>query len=293
MKAQRGASHLHRVTFFDCVIVLLLTLITLICIIPIVYVITASVAPAQDATASNFRLIPSYIDWTAYQYLISSETLFRSIGVSLFITVVGTAINMLLTVLTAFPLSRKSLPGRRFLNLMIVFTMLFNGGMIPTYLVVSGLGMLDTYWALWLPGAISAFNMIILRNSIQGLPEELIDAAKMDGCGEWRTLTTIVLPLTKASLATFTLFYAVAHWNSYFSAILYIKNNTMWPIQVWLRQIVMEAGGFGDTINDIGYIPPQSIQYAVIVFATLPILLVYPFVQKYFTKGILVGSVKG
>lgn len=293
MRAQQGVSRLHRITAFDCVVILILSLVTLICIIPILYVITASVAPAQDATASNFRLLPSYIDWTAYQYLISSETLFRSIGVSLFITVVGTVINMVLTVLTAFPLSRKTLPGRRFLNLMIVFTMLFNGGMIPTYLVVSGLGMLNTYWALWLPGAISAFNMIILRNSIQGLPEELIDAAKMDGCGEWRTLSTIVLPLTKASLATFTLFYAVAHWNSYFSAILYIKNTDMWPIQVWLRQIVMEAGGFGDTINDIGYIPPQSIQYAVIVFATLPILLVYPFVQRYFTKGILVGSVKG
>ncbi len=293
MKGQNSTSRLHRATLFDGVIYLILTLVTVLCIIPILYVITASVAPPEDAMASNFRLLPSSIDWTAYQYLISSETLFRSIGVSLFITLVGTVINMVLTVLTAFPLSRKTLPGRRVLNLLVVFTMLFNGGMIPTYLVVNSLGMLDTYWALWIPGAISAFNMIILRNSIQGLPEELIDAAKIDGCGEWRTLSTIILPLTKASLATFTLFYAVGHWNSYFSAILYIKNTDMWPIQVWLRQIVMEAGGFGDTINDIGYIPPQSIQYAVIVFATLPILVVYPFVQKYFTKGILVGSVKG
>ena len=282
-----------KLSAFEVVLYAVFGVLALVTLYPFYNVLIVSLSNTVTSARYSPYLYPHVLDFTGYKAIIKDMYFFKSLGTTVFVTVVGVALNMTFSVVAAYVLSKKRLAGRNFFLSMILFTMLFSGGLIPTYLVVSSLGMLDTYWALWIPGAISAFNMIILRNSIQGLPEELIDAAKIDGCGEWRTLSTIILPLTKASLATFTLFYAVGHWNSYFSAILYIKNTDMWPIQVWLRQIVMEAGGFGDTINDIGYIPPQSIQYAVIVFATLPILVVYPFVQKYFTKGILVGSVKG
>jgi ABC-type sugar transport system, permease component len=281
---------------FDSINYILLTLIAITCIIPFIYVLSASLVPAEELLKNKFVLIPKSISFTAYRYILSSETILRSLGISVFITVVGTAINMFMTCITAYPLSRKKLRGRNAFQLMIIFTMLFNGGMIPSYLVVSSLKLLNTFWALWLPGAISAFNLILIRNFFMELPEELFEAAKIDGCGEWRTLFILVLPLSLPSLAAFSLFYAVGHWNSFFSSILYIKDSDKWPIQVWLRQIVLlSSGGFSDstTVSDMGYIPPQNIVYAVIIFATLPILIIYPFLQKYFAKGVLVGSVKG
>lgn len=194
----------------------------------------------------------------------------------------------------AYGLTRRDLDGRKTVNMMIVFTMLFNGGMIPAFLVVKSLGLIDSYMALILPGAISAFNLIILRSFFAGLPDGLEESAKIDGCGDFGILFKIVLPLSLPSLATISLFYAVNYWNSYFSAIMYINDSDKWPIQVLLRQIVIAASGMAaDTGSDFIKPPEQTIKMAVIVVSTLPILLVYPFLQKYFAKGALVGSVKG
>lgn len=280
---------------FDILNHLFLIVVALICILPIFYVIISSLVSPDELLARKVVLFPRKIDFSAYKYLFSSATLLRSLGISVLITVVGTAINIVMTILAAYPLSKKRLRGKDAFIFLIVVTMLFNGGMIPSYMVVNGLHLTNTLWSLWLPGAISAYNMMLLKNFFQQLPAELEEATTIDGCNEFQTLILIILPLSIPSIATFSLFYAVGHWNSYFNAILYINNDKLWPIQVWLRQIVLLAsGGFSDsTTNDVTSTISQNIQYAVIVFATLPILLVYPFIQKYFTKGVMVGSIKG
>lgn len=281
---------------FDIFNHIFLLCIASLCLIPILYVFSTSFASSEELIMKKIVLIPTKISFDAYRYLFSSDVLIKSLGVSVIITLVGTAISILLTVLTAYPLSKKHMRGRNFFQLMIIFTMLFSGGMIPTYLLVSGLKLTNTLWALWLPGAISAYNMIVIKNFFQQLPESLEEAAKIDGCHEFQILFRIVLPLSLPAIATFALFYAVGYWNAYFGAVIYISNNKLWPIQVWLRQIVLlSSGGFSDTtaVSDVVKAPPKNVTDAVIVFATMPILIVYPFLQKYFTKGALVGSVKG
>jgi putative aldouronate transport system permease protein len=281
---------------FDVLNYSILTLVSVLAMLPILYVISASLVTPEEMLAKKIVLIPTKITFSAYQYLLSSNVIVKSIGVSIFITVIGTAINMFMTVLTAYPISKKYMRGNKFFMLMIVFTMLFNGGMIPTYLVVTALKLTNTYWALWLPGAISAFNLILAKNFFHQLPAEIEEAAKIDGCNEFGILFKIVLPLSTPILATLTLFYAVSNWNSWFSSLLYISDMNKWPIMIWLRQIVLlSSGGFSDAtaVSDAVYVPPQSINYATIVFATIPVLLVYPFLQKYFAKGALVGGVKG
>jgi len=281
---------------FDAANVLLLGGVSLICLVPFLYVISASLSPLSDILSRKFFIYPKHIDLTAYKYLLTSNTLLKAMGNSVIITAVGTFLSMAVTVMTAYVLSKPQLMGRRVLNAMVVFTMLFSGGMIPTYLVVSGMKLTDTWWSLWLPGCVSAYNMILIRTSISSLPSELEEAAVIDGCNHFQCFYKIVLPLIKPTLATFALFYAVGYWNDYFNSVLYINDSTKYPIQIWLRNIVMlSSGGFADasSVSDLGYVPPQNISYAVIVFATMPILCMYPFVQKFFTKGMMVGSVKG
>lgn len=281
---------------FDMLNYSVLVLASVIAMFPIFYVISASLVTSEEMLTKKIILIPTKITFSAYQYLLSSDVIIKSIGVSIFITLVGTAINMFMTVLTAYPLSKKYMRGNKIFSLMIVFTMLFNGGMIPTYLVVTALKLTNTYWALWLPGAISAFNLILAKNFFYQLPSEIEEAAKIDGCNEFGILFKIVLPLSGPILATLTLFYAVSNWNAWFNSLLYINDMNKWPIMIWLRQIVLlSSGGFSDAtaVSDAVAVPPQNISYATIVFATIPVLMVYPFLQKYFAKGALVGGVKG
>jgi putative aldouronate transport system permease protein len=244
--------------------------------------------------ARRIVFIPHHFSLDAYRTIFSNDVIPHSLLVTVYITVLGTLINLFFTAITAYALSRRKMKAQRAIMLLIVFTMLFEGGMIPTYLVVKNLHLLNTLWAVMVPNAINAFNLILMRNFFMQLPEELFDAAKIDGCGEMTTLWKIVMPLSKAALATFALFYSVAHWNSFFTAFLYINDLDKWPIQVWLRQlIVMAVGDFSDIANTADAVPTESLKMATIVVATLPILLVYPFLQKHFTKGIMVGSVKG
>jgi putative aldouronate transport system permease protein len=266
-------------------------------VLPFIYVISGSFATDAELTKRAVFLIPETFSIAAYEFIFSTNTILKSIGVSMYVTVLGTAVNLLFTVTMAYPLARRGLMGRNTVLNLVVFSMLFGGGMIPTYLVIRELSLLDSYWALILPGAISAFNLIIVKNFFQELPPGLEEAAKIDGCSDLGLLWRIVLPLSKPVLATFTLFYAVGHWNDFFAALLYINDPGKWPLQVLLRQIVLLSQAAAGDLNsmDPNFVKPpdQSIKMAVIVVGTIPILLVYPFLQKHFAKGVLIGSIKG
>jgi putative aldouronate transport system permease protein len=284
-------------TIFDASNYLFLGLFGLAAILPFIYVVAGSFASDAELTKRAVFLIPDTFTLAAYEFIFSTNTIIRSISVSLYVTVVGTMVNLFFTVTMAYSLSKRGLMGRNGVLNLVVFSMLFGGGLIPTYLVVRELQLLDTYWALMLPGAISAFNLIIVKNFFQELPPELEEAAKIDGCTELGLLWRIVLPLSMPVLATFTLFYAVGHWNDFFAALLYMNDPNKWPLQVMLRQIVLLSQAAAGDINsmDPNFVQPpdQSIKMAVIVVGTIPILLVYPFLQKHFAKGVLIGSVKG
>lgn len=274
----------------------LLLLSSIITIVPFIYIVAVSFATPEEVAKGGLMLFPTKFTLGAYEYIFSTETLVRSILVSIYVTVLGTLINLLLTSFMAYPLARPTLRGRGIVLFMVLFTMLFSGGIIPTYFVVKAFGMIDTYWSLIIPGAISAFNLIVLKNFFQQIPEGLEEAAKIDGCHDLGILFRIVLPLSMPAMATFGLFYAVAHWNSYFNAVMYINDSEKWPVQVVLRQIVLLSQDMiGDSTaqaEPMEYLP-QTIRMASIVIATIPIVIVYPFLQKYFAKGVMLGSVKG
>lgn len=269
----------------------------LMTVIPFIYVIAGSFASAAELNEKGFLLIPTKLSLDAYRYIFSTSSLMRALAVTVYITVLGTLINIVLTSVLAYPLARRDYPGRTLLLRLVLFTMLFSGGLIPSFLVVKELGMIDTYWSVMIPGAISAFNLIVMKSFFQGLPDGLEESAKIDGANDLAIFCRIVIPLSLPSIATFSLFYAVGNWNKYFDAIMYLNDSNKWPLQVLLRQIVLlSQGGAGDSTQfEAGYVvpPEQTIKMAVITFATFPILAVYPFLQKYFAKGALMGSVKG
>lgn len=274
----------------------LLTLVSLITIIPFVYIVSMSFASPGEVAKGGLLLFPSKFTLGAYKYIFSTDTMVRSILISIYITVFGTLINLLLTSFTAYPLAKATLRGRRTILLMVLITMLFSGGLIPTYFVVKAFGMINTYWSLMIPSAISAFNLIVLKNFFQQIPDSLIDSAKIDGCNDVGILFRIVLPLSMPAMATFGLFYAVGHWNTFFNAVMYMNDAEKFPVQVILRQIVLlsqdQIGNTTSQQDPTDYLP-QTIRMASIVVATVPIVLVYPFLQKHFAKGVLLGSIKG
>ncbi|MCY7794299.1 carbohydrate ABC transporter permease [Bacillus spizizenii] len=280
---------------FDVCNILFLGGVGAITILPFLYIIAGSFATEAELAQRSFFLFPKTFTLDAYKYVFSTPTFIRSMGVSIFITVVGTAVQLFFTFTMAYPLAKRHVKGRNLLLNLVIFSMLFSGGMIPTYLVVKSLGLLDTYWALILPMAINPFNLIIIKNFFQQLPRELEESAKIDGCSEIGVFWRIALPLSKPVIATFALFYAVGIWNDFFHALLYINDSAKWPLQMVLRQVTILSdltATNGDTMQNT--VPPeQGIKLAVIVIATLPILAVYPFLQKHFAKGMLIGSVKG
>lgn len=278
----------------DIIIWIILALVALAIIIPLWYVVMISLTPftVWAEQGNSLFLSPTQITFTAYERLLTSPRLPRAFMVSVFVTTVGTFVNLVLTTLMAYPLSRKRFALRKPILALVLFTMLFSGGLVPTYLIVRGLGMLNTYWALILPGAISAFNLLVVRAFFMSLPDEMEEAAIIDGATDWQVFLRIVLPLSKPVLATIGLFYAVGHWNSFFDAIIYIQDSSMHPLQVVLRQILtssvseyMDAAAAQASNTD-------AIRMAAVVLATIPVLIIYPFLQRYFTKGVLLGSVK-
>lgn len=280
----------------DAVNIVLLGLVALIMFLPFWYVVATSFASYKEFLEKDIIWFPREWVLSAYEYIFASGSFIRSVLVTIFLTVMGTCVNLIFTATMAYTLSRPVI-GQRFVMMLVLFTLLFSAGMIPTYLIVKETGLIDSLWALILPTAISPFNLIVMRQFFMSIPSELHEAAVIDGANDLHIFSWIILPLSKPSMAAFALFYAVAHWNNYFAGILYLNTPEKWPIQVILRQIVVV--GEAQTSLSGGQIllenapPSETIQMAAIIVATLPILLVYPFLQKHFTKGVMLGSVKG
>ncbi|MFE9817720.1 carbohydrate ABC transporter permease [Streptomyces sp. NBC_00236] len=261
---------------------------------PLVGVIGTSFASQTDIIkSSGLVLWPDHPTLDAYRTIFTGGVVTRALLVSVGITVFGTLASLLVTVGMAYGLSRREVTGSRFILMTALFTMLFNAGIIPNFLLVKGLGLYDTYAALVMPTLVSAFNLVVLRSFFMNLPEELYDAAKVDGAGDFRILVRIVLPLSKAVLAVISLFYAVTYWNAFFNSLLYLNDTDKWPLPMVLRTYVLQGQSLNAASAGEVLAPQQAVQMAVLVIAVVPILCVYPFLQRYFTKGVLTGAVKG
>ncbi|NEC04868.1 carbohydrate ABC transporter permease [Streptomyces sp. SID7909] len=261
---------------------------------PLVGVIGTSFASQTDIIkSSGLVLWPDHPTLDAYRTIFTGGVVSRALIVSVGITVFGTLASLLVTVGMAYGLSRREVTGSRFILMTALFTMLFNAGIIPNFLLVKGLGLYDTYAALVMPTLVSAFNLVVLRSFFMNLPEELYDAAKVDGAGDLRILVRVVLPLSKAVLAVISLFYAVTYWNAFFNSLLYLNDSDKWPLPMVLRTYVLQGQSLDSASAGEVLAPQQAVQMAVLVIAVVPILCVYPFLQRYFTKGVLTGAIKG
>jgi putative aldouronate transport system permease protein len=277
---------------FDYALIACILVITLY---PFVYVVSASISDPLILKRGEIWLWPRGIQFMAYQRVFRDSTIWTSYYNTIWYVTVGTAINVLLTTLTAFPLSRRSFSGRNTVMMFIAFTMFFSGGMVPTYLLVKSLGLMNSRLAVVLPVAISTWNTIIMRTFFEGIPVELEEAAKIDGQNELGILMRIFIPLSKPVLAVMVLFYAVGHWNSWFNAMLYLNDTGKYPLQMILRKILIQFDQnsmMTGVLRDRDMVG-QNIRYATIVISTVPILCVYPFLQKYFVKGAMIGAIKG
>ncbi|GAA4520881.1 carbohydrate ABC transporter permease [Brachybacterium sp. AOP42-C2-15] len=270
-----------------------IAMIAVVMLYPFLYVILFSFADAGSVTSG--QLIPTSFSSAAYESIFAGGVVTRSLLVTAGITIVGTLLSLLFTSTLAYGLTRtRDVPYAKSAMVLVLCTMFFGAGIIPNYLLIKQLGLLDSYWALILPGLISAFNMIVMRNFFMELPSELLESARIDGASEFRIFGSIVLPLSKAVLAVIALFYAVGYWNSFFNALLYINDTTKWPIQLVLNQYVVQGNAMSDLQAPDRPAPPaQTVQMAIVVVATIPILIVYPFAQRFFTKGVLTGAIKG
>lgn len=282
---------------FNVFNVLLMLVMCALFLYPLLYVLSRSVMSDAERVARPLALIPHTYDWSGYKMVLSSNSnLLNSYWVTIKRTVVGTLINLLMTSMMAYVISRRQYSLKKGFTFLLAFTMWFDGGLIPTYLLNQSLGMVNNFWVYIIPAAISPWNCFILRNFFATLPDSLEESARIDGASEAVILFRIILPLSKAALATVGLFYAVGHWNAWFDSMLYMTNNRLWSLQYILRQIIASANT-SDLVaasTDASINPPtEMVRMACTVVATVPILCVYPFLQKYFVKGMLVGSVKG
>ncbi|RKN64316.1 carbohydrate ABC transporter permease [Paenibacillus ginsengarvi] len=279
----------------DGVNILLLVLIAATMIVPFLYIFSVSFSSMEEYLRKDFIFWPEHWVTDAYRYILSNDKFIKSIFVTIFITVIGTLLNLAFTSTMAYALS-KPFFGQRVLLFLVLFTFLFSAGIIPTYLIVKETMLLNTIWALIIPVLISPWNLIVFTQFFKNIPEELNEAALIDGAGPFTVFARIVLPLSKPALATFGLFYTVMHWNSYFTGMLYLSNPNLWPIQLLLRQIVVvndTSSLQADQLANIQPPPAETTQMAAILLATIPILIVYPFLQRHFAKGVMIGSVKG
>lgn len=277
---------------------LLITLFALVCLLPFVYVFFVSFMSYDEYIANPLKIIPSQIDLQAYRQILDYALIRSSYGVTIFITVVGTALSVFLLIISAYPLSKSELKGRNLVMGLILFTMFFNGGMIPNYILIKDLRLYDRVGALIFPGCISAFNLILMKNFIKTtVPESLEEAARVDGANDLRILFSVVVPLLTPAIATMTIFCAVGYWNSYYSAMMYISDRALWPLQLVLRELVVEDTSAVSPVSQMliseARSHPFTLKMAAIVITVLPIMAVYPFMQRFFVKGIALGSVKG
>lgn len=290
--------HKKSVPASQIVLTVVMLLFVLICTLPFINVIAVSLSSKSAILRGDVSLWPVEFTTKAYDVIVQDSSMWRSLFYTVELTVIYTALAMVLTVLMAFPLTMKRLKGRKFFTFFIVFTMYFSGGTIPIYLNVKDLGLLNTMWSLIWPGLMSTFNVIILKNFFSSLPYELNEAAYIDGANDFQILLRIYLPLSFSSLATLSLFYAVGKWNSFSDALYYITSRNLQPLQLKLYNLIkgsqaIEVAVQEGSSNDLASSLSESIESATIIFATLPILVVYPFVQRYFVQGVTMGAVKG
>lgn len=273
-------------------------LFALICFLPFLYVVTYSLVPYAEYLKNPFMLFPTTLDFKAYKEILSLPLIYTGYRSTLFVTIVGTLLNIVLLLLSAYALSKKDLKGRTAILALIVFTMFFSGGIIPNYMLIQWLGIHNSLWALILPQAINVFYLLLMKSFLQSsIPAELEESAFIDGANEFTILAKVIFPLSLPAVATFVIFYSVHHWNSYFLATLYISDRGKWPLMVVLREMVVENMGVGEQQANLleaqQKANPFTLKMATIIVTILPIITVYPFLQKYFIKGLLLGSVKG
>lgn len=283
---------------FDVVNTIILSLILIIILYPLIFVISASFSDPVKVLQGEVLLLPKGINIEGYKLVFSHDQIMSGYKNTLIYTVLGTSINLIMTILGAYPLSRRDFRARPFFTFLIVFTMFFSGGLIPTYLVVKQLGLIDTLWAIVLPGAVSVWNLTIMRNFFQtSIPFELQESAMIDGCGNFSLLWRVVLPLSTPIIAVMVMFYGVGHWNAFFNALVYLSDEKKYPLQLVLRSILIQEQTGEMIAADDSVIRRQmlaeTIKYAAIVIASIPVLILYPFLQKYFVHGIMVGALKG
>jgi putative aldouronate transport system permease protein len=283
---------------FDSIVYGIAAVIMVIVMYPLLFTVSASFSDPSKVLSGEVWLLPKGVNVEAYANILKNDGIWTGYSNSILYTVVGTVINIAMTILAAYPLSRPDLPLRNGIMVLITLTMFFGGGLIPTYLLVRDFGMVDTMWALIIPGAIATYNLIVMRTYFQSsIPWELQEAAHMDGCTNWRLLFSIILPLSKPILAVMVLFYAVGHWNSFFNALIYIRDEAKYPLQLVLREILLISQSAQVDGGSVGLekqiLLAESIKFAVIIVSSLPVLIMYPFVQKHFVKGVMIGSIKG
>jgi putative aldouronate transport system permease protein len=299
MRTRKKRFHFSSNTPFDIVSTILLVLALLIVFYPLYFVAIASISDANAISSGQVILIPKNVSLVAYRRIFQDSRIFRGYANAILYTLASVAIGTATTIMAGFALSRDDLPGRRILSVLYVFTMYFSGGLIPTYLVVKNIGLLGSPWSVILMGSFSAYNIIIARSFFTtNLPPELYEAASVDGCPQGRYFLTIAVPLSKAIIAVIALYYAVAQWNSYFNAMIYLSDQNTYPLQLVLREVLLSSQSIQADVVDVDAMQEMqriaaTIKYGVIIVASLPMLIIYPFVQKYFVKGVMIGSVKG
>lgn len=301
MPAIEKKKKIHETTgdnIFNVVNTIILSVAFLVVLYPLIYILSSSFSSPQAVSSGRVVLWPVDLSLRGYEEVFSYDTVVTGFLNTFFYTIVGTCVNMIMTVLAAYPLSRKTLPGRRVLNFLFMFTMIFNGGLIPAYILNTNLGLVNTRWVMIIPLALSVYNVTICRSFFQSsIPEEMIEAAQVDGASHFRILVQLVLPLSKSVLAVLVLYYAVGHWNQYFQAFIYLSNRDLFPLQIILRDILI-LNSVNNQITDPQLMAAKQgmadlIKYSLIVISTGPFMLLYPFIAKHFVQGVMIGSVKG
>lgn len=285
-----------RLTLFDWVNYTLISLISLACVFPFLYVFSVSFTDPEVYVPLKFYLFPEKWSLEAYTYILSTNSFINAFKSTLFITIVGTVLNIIVSFTMAYALTKKTLPGQKWIMGLVIFTLVFSAGIVPNYLLVKELGLLNSYWAMIWPGLTNAWSLIVIKSFMESLPAELEDAARIDGSSDLGVFARIVIPLSMPAIATFTLFFAVTHWNTYFNALIYLSDSKKWTLQLLIKTLVIDSnsGAVAQAgASDEAVVPQETIRMASIVLAMVPILIVYPFLQKHFAKGVMVGSVKG
>ena len=283
----------RRFNTVDAAIYFILGMISLVALLPFLYVLSISLTDPSVYKPYSFMLIPEKFSLSSYQYILRNDSFLTSLKNTTFQTIVGTFCCIFTTFTMAFALTKRDLPHRNIVMGIVIFSMLFSPGIIPNYLNIKNLGLINNRWVLILPSLTNSFNLIVARSFLDSIPAELDESAKLDGCNDLQVFAQIILPLSTAALATMTLFFAVGHWNTYFSSLIYLSDAEKRTLQVYVRSLIVDSSGAGTSENDLFNIPSETIRLATVMLAMLPILIVYPFVQRYFIKGVMLGSVKG